>query len=269
MRRTLAELLRLEGYTVSTAENGDEAIKFISRIADKTHTTNEYLDLILLDLKMPGRDGLDVLRYAHQETPDIQVILLTAHGSLQSAIEALRLGAQDYLLKPASPHQIIQSTQQALARRVEQRNRDHLIKQLAASIQALQNPTQSSFENSDKTASTHPIPNITIPNENSGPSREAISYDPERRELSHQEQRISLTPAEGKLLLVFLENPGVVFKHRELIEQVHGYEVTDREAAEVLRPLIRRLRQKLCVIPGLEKRIVSVRSTGYYFSTEG
>jgi DNA-binding response OmpR family regulator len=268
MRRTLAELLRLEGYTVATAENGDEAIKIISSIADKSHSANEYFDLILLDLKMPGRDGIDVLRYAHQEVPDVQIILLTAHGSLQSAIEALRLGAHDYLLKPASAKQIIQSTQQALRRRNEQRNRDNLIKQLADSIHALQSTKQITVENPDKSAVILPIPSTPSSTKKLSLSRDFMRYDPARRELSYGEWQISLTPAEGKLLHLFLENPEVVFTHRELVEKVQGYAVSDREAVEVLRPLIRRLRKKLSQIPGAEKLIVSVRSTGYYFSPQ-
>ncbi len=75
--------------------------------------------------------------------------------------------------------------------------------------------------------------------------------------------KVRLTPTEGKLLKVLLENRGRVLTHRELVLMVQGYEVTDWEAPEVLRPLVSRLRQKLKRFPGAESWIVNVRGTGY------
>ena len=125
-RRSLADILRLEGAQVKTAAGGEEAVEAIQQ---------ETFDLILLDLKMPGMDGLDVLRIATSTAPDTQVVLLTAHGSLESAIAALRLGAHDYLLKPASPTQIIRSVNGGLSRRTELLRKRNLLEQLEASVQ--------------------------------------------------------------------------------------------------------------------------------------
>ncbi len=75
--------------------------------------------------------------------------------------------------------------------------------------------------------------------------------------------KVRLTPTEGKLLKVLLENRGRVLTHRELVLMVQGYEVTDWEAPEVLRPLVSRLRQKLKRFPEGESWIVNVRGTGY------
>jgi DNA-binding response OmpR family regulator len=86
-RKSLTEILRLEGYQVVSVPNGEEAISQIKRTD---------FDLMLLDIKMPGIDGLDVLSYTTESSPETQVIMLTAHGSLESAIEALRQGAHDY-----------------------------------------------------------------------------------------------------------------------------------------------------------------------------
>ena len=78
----------------------------------------------------------------------------------------------------------------------------------------------------------------------------------------------NLTPAEGHLLKVFVENPAKVFTHRELVLLVQGYDVSQREAQEILRPLVSRLRHKLESFPPLYERIVSVRGTGYVFESE-
>ncbi|MFN2150077.1 MAG: winged helix-turn-helix domain-containing protein, partial [Anaerolineales bacterium] len=78
-------------------------------------------------------------------------------------------------------------------------------------------------------------------------------------------ERVTLTPTEGKLLKVLLENKGRVMSHRDLVFLVQGYEITDWEAPEVLRPLVSRLRRKLSAFPDGENWIVNVRGTGYVF----
>jgi DNA-binding response OmpR family regulator len=231
-RRSLADILRLEGAHVKTAAGGEAAVEALQQ---------ETFDLILLDLKMPGMDGLDVLRIASSLAPDTQVILLTAHGSLESAIAALRLGAHDYLLKPASPTQILRSVTSGLARRTEQ---------LEASVQQLKDINEGQVVETSSGV-------VEIA------SGVVINF--ERRLVEDGDKKITLTPTEGKLLKVLLENRKRVFTHRELVALVQGYETSDWEAPEVLRPLISRLRRKLAVFPEGNKWITNVRGTGYVF----
>jgi DNA-binding response OmpR family regulator len=138
-RRSLADILRLEGYQVRTAPDGDSAIALLKK-------ADTALDLILLDLKCET-DGLDVLRFITERrlgsAPDSVeairpvVILLTAHGSLESAIEALRHGAADYLLKPSSPAQILGSVRRGLERLEQASQKRQLIEELEASVRKL------------------------------------------------------------------------------------------------------------------------------------
>lgn len=262
MRRTLAELLRLEGYAVITARDGDEAIRELQNKVREDSA--EQFDLVLLDLKMPGRDGLDVLRFISLVFPDVRVILLTAHGSLQSAIEALRKGAHDYLLKPALPDQILESVRRGLEQRTEKRRRLALLQQLEASIQALRDPSLH-------TKLTSSSPFIEEPQIDSdvfvslGPG---VTVNIARREIYVGDSIILLTKTESKLFAIFLSNPGKVFSHRELVLKAQGYDVSDKDAPEILRPQISRLRKKLSSIPGGANWIVNIRSTGYLFRTE-
>jgi two-component system KDP operon response regulator KdpE len=92
--------------------------------------------------------------------------------------------------------------------------------------------------------------------------------DLKRRIVTHGNLEETLTPAEGHLLKVFLENSGRVYSHRELVLLVQGYDVSQREAQEILRPLVSRLRHKLTEFKTLYDRIVSVRGTGYVFEPE-
>lgn len=245
MRRSLGDILRLEGYQVQTVSSGEAALKVLKR---------ESFDLMLLDLKMPGMDGLEVLQEVSHIAPDTMVILLTAHGSLESAIEALRHEAFDYLLKPSSTEQILDSVSSALARHKETERRRILLEQLTTSLQELKG-----VEKREINAPSYQ--NIVSLGDN-------IHMDTAKREiwqgqLSAPTCKINLTPTEGKLMKVLLENRSRVLTHRELVLMVQGYEVTDWEAPEVLRPLVSRLRQKLAKFEGGEDWIVNIRGTGY------
>ena len=99
-RITLGDILRLEGYSVRAVGSGDDAVTVLQQ---------ESFDVMVLDLRMPGMGGLDVLRVVVDHLPDLQVIVLTAHGSMDTAIQALRFRVHDYLLKPVTPPQILTS----------------------------------------------------------------------------------------------------------------------------------------------------------------
>lgn len=225
-RQSLGDILQLEGYAVTAVASGEAAVE---------HLRNYSVDLMIVDLKMPGMSGLDLVQVASQLAPDAQIILLTAYGSMESAVEALRQRVHDYLLKPASPNQIIASVKRGL-----ERHAARLAEQVEA--QAVSSPL---FKTAD-----------------------GIEIDLMRRTISGNGRTENLTPAEGHLLKVFIENPGKVFSHRELVLLVQGYDVSQREAQEILRPLVSRLRHKLEIFPGLYERIISVRGTGYVFEFE-
>ena len=109
VRSFLAETLELGGHEVAQAADGEEALALLARRA---------FDLLVTDLRMPKRDGMEVLREAHARQPDLEVIVLTAHGSVSSAVEAMRLGAFDYLQKPLDgPDQVLLLAERALERR--------------------------------------------------------------------------------------------------------------------------------------------------------
>lgn len=99
-RRSVTKILQLEGYQVHAAEDGNVALETLS---------SGSFDAILLDLRMPGIDGVEVMHQAAKIAPETQIILLTAHGSLVSAIEALHYQAFDYLLKPIAPADLLKS----------------------------------------------------------------------------------------------------------------------------------------------------------------
>lgn len=106
LRRTLALILQREGYTVSTAGNVQEARRCLQA---------DSFSLVFLDLKMPDANGMTLLPELHERFPRMPVLVLTAHDKLDAALEAVRGGARDYLLKPVDPTVIIQRVREVLA----------------------------------------------------------------------------------------------------------------------------------------------------------
>jgi DNA-binding response OmpR family regulator len=101
LRHTLTRVLKVAGCEVSSASDGPPALGLIQTIP---------LDLVYLDIHLPSMSGLEVLQSIRSAKPDLPVILFTAHASLQSALEALRLGATDYLVKPIDPEVFVART---------------------------------------------------------------------------------------------------------------------------------------------------------------
>ena len=96
---TLAERLEIRGYTAETAADGEQGIECVM---------NRKFDIAVLDLMMPGMNGLDTLKHIKSIKPDLPVILLTGHGSTKEGMEGMRLGAADYLMKPLDINELIE-----------------------------------------------------------------------------------------------------------------------------------------------------------------
>ncbi len=109
LREFLTDALELDAHTVVAAKDGREAQKLLDERA---------FDLVLTDLKMPGPDGMEILRKVRAEQPEVEVIVMTAHGTVDTAVEAMKLGAFEYLQKPISgPDELRLVVARALERR--------------------------------------------------------------------------------------------------------------------------------------------------------
>jgi DNA-binding NtrC family response regulator len=97
IRLTLSQALEPLDLDIQTAVNGEEGL---ARLREQA------CDVLLLDLKMPGLDGMDVLRSVRETRPATRVVIITAHGTIESAVEAMKLGAVDFIQKPFAPQEI-------------------------------------------------------------------------------------------------------------------------------------------------------------------
>jgi DNA-binding NtrC family response regulator len=97
MRESLAGWLQRDGHTVQTAPSGEEALEKLKE---------SHFDIMLVDIKMEGISGLDVLQQVKESDPDVAIVMITAYGSIPTAIQAMKNGAYDYMLKPFDPNEL-------------------------------------------------------------------------------------------------------------------------------------------------------------------
>lgn len=108
---TMAERLTIRNLETVAALNGEEALAQLE--------TRPDIEVVLLDVKMPGMDGIEVLREIKKKHPLIEVIMLSGQATVESAIEGMKLGAFDYLLKPCEMDQLISKVKEAAAKKRE------------------------------------------------------------------------------------------------------------------------------------------------------
>jgi DNA-binding NtrC family response regulator len=108
MRHILKRVLTDEGYTVGTASDGNAAIKIIGQDAP---------DAVMLDIRMPGKSGLEILDHIKQENPDTAVIMMTAFGTVETAVKAMKRGAYEYITKPFNNDEVLHIINNALERK--------------------------------------------------------------------------------------------------------------------------------------------------------
>ncbi len=146
----LSDSLKSDGYDVDTSTDGQEAISLIER---------RFYDIVFTDLLMPGTDGMAVLRYVRQYSPDSICVILTGHGTIKNAVEAVKLGAFDYLTKPVKLDEIYITLKRALEVRDLKRENLNLKSQLKKkykfeNIIGDSEKTRQVFETIEKVADT-------------------------------------------------------------------------------------------------------------------
>src|SRR6058998_2607031 len=107
-RRSLGQILGEDGYEVTLAADGEEALRLVAQ---------ESPDILLTDLRMPRMDGQELLTRVRSGFPDVAVVIMTAHGTIRSAVQALREGAEDYLTKPIDVEELERLLERILSRK--------------------------------------------------------------------------------------------------------------------------------------------------------
>jgi two-component system alkaline phosphatase synthesis response regulator PhoP len=247
LRRTLARILQQAMFEVTTAASGQEGLAFLSQ---------QPFDLVYLDIRMPDMNGLEVLKAIHSNYPELDVVLFTAQPDMNSAVEALRYGAIDYLLKPLQPQAFIDRTHDILARRESARRKREIqaqIKTLQVELNKLENEgdVRPVLTTSGEIASERFI------------IRGHISLDLQARRLKVRELTASIPPTTFDYLVVLARHAPNVVDYQTLVAESQGYRADFREAQELVKWHVHHIRQAIEPNPRKPIYLINQRGTGY------
>ena len=251
IRSLLEDMLTRDGYNVETVESGEAALE---------RTNTQLFDLALIDLKLPGMNGIQLMEALRQQLPEIVVIVLTAHASLETAVEALRQGAHDYLFKPCKSVELLESVRKGLMKRQSAVRKQDLLSQLDSLTTSLEDIRASM-------TGEHEAPATEAAQPSAAPRRFLQSGELVVDLLHHvitlNGRQIEVTATEFDLLAYMLSQLPRVVPPQELIREVQGYDSEQWEASDTVRSHIYHIRQKIKEATGRTDVIRTVRGVGY------
>lgn len=208
--------LQEQGYQVTDAADGQTALQLIRQ---------QQFEAALIDLRLADLDGLEIVRQLRQIAPQTSVIILTGFATLDSAIEALRQGAHDYLTKPFDTAELLARVADAIAK---------------PSVQPSAMPPQESV--------------LQIKD---------LKLNLANRQVTRNNEIINLTQTEFDILALLMAHPNVAMDSISLVKQVRGYEATEADARAIARVHIHRLRHKLELNPANPRYITTIPGGRY------
>jgi DNA-binding response OmpR family regulator len=245
IRLALTRALNFEGYFVTKAASGGEALELLQ----------EYCyDLMLLDMRMPGMDGIEVMPQARKVCPNLLIIVLTGHPTMDNAIAAVKSHAVDYLLKPVNTHEIVKTVNRVVKKHAQQLRQHRVMRMMGEVVNVyrrIEEDSQPSELDEGRFVRAHPLLLDC--------ARRAVMLEDDWSQVAF------LTMHETKLLSSMMSNANEVLSCSRLAYDVWGEKVEEDDAQNTVRPHISRLRQKILDVFKRFELIQTVRGRGYIF----
>jgi DNA-binding response OmpR family regulator len=248
LRRSLGLILQRAGYNINTASNAAEALQLLQAGA---------YDLAFLDIKLPDQNGIQLLPQIKALYPEMPILILTAHATLESAIEAVRLGARDYLLKPIDPESILKRVEDILKEEKPKRRRE-----ITTQVQSLLEELQSiNGHDSQKVVAVKTVPPAD-------PSRYLkcgpLVVDQHTHSVLYNDCNTTLPPSTFDYLVTLVRHSPRPVSYETLVFESQGYQHLCRsEARDISRWQIHEIRRLLEPDPRHPQLIITIRDVGY------
>lgn len=247
LRMSLSMILQKENYRVTAVSNAEEALACLR--------SQEY-DLMFLDLNLPGMSGIDLLMDVNKRAPHMPVLILTAHAALDSAIQAVRFGARDYLIKPVEPVMILSRVREVLAESKQPRKKE-IMDQLQSLLVELQNMDGESVTPASA------LNAVSQDNPARFLKKGPFELDLHARHATLNGKYIPVTGLYFDYLCTLVRHAPKAVSYVTLVKETQGFDVAVAEARDLARWRIHELRHLLEADPERPQYIQTVRGTGY------
>jgi DNA-binding response OmpR family regulator len=248
LRRSLGLILQRAGYAITTAADAAEALHLLHAGA---------YDLTFLDIKLPDQNGLQLLPQIKDIYPDMPILILTAHATLDTAIGAVRLGARDYLLKPIDPESILSRVENILREAKPKRRREITtqLQDLLAELQSIDG------KEGPKTVADMIAPTVD-------PARYLkcgpLVLDRHTHSVQYNECNTSMPPSTFDYLVTLVRHSPHPVTYEKLVLESQGYQHVSRaEAREIARWQMHEIRKLVETDPRHPLLIITMRDVGY------
>jgi DNA-binding response OmpR family regulator len=246
LRRSLGLILQRAGYTVTTASNAAEALQLLQ--------AGPY-DLAFLDIKLPDQSGIQLLPQIKKMYPEMPILILTAHATLQSAIDSVRLGAKDYLLKPIDPENILSRVEDVIKEEKPKRRREitNQMQKLLAELQSIEGKDLSKAD--DDAPLADPTRYLKC-----GP----MVLDLHTYSVQYADRQVTMPPSSFDYLVTLVRHSPQPVSYEKLVSETQGYQHLSRaESREIARWQMHEIRKLLEPDPRHPKLIITIRDVGY------
>ncbi len=253
-RYTISKALQRVGYMVGEAGSGEAALQRFAK---------DDIDLVLSEIDLPDMSGIDLLQAIRARSQDSIVILMAESVSVETAVQALRFGARDLLIKPFSSEDIRASVERGIVTARGLRRRRRLLDTIKRTVSDLTREVAFAAGEIDNEGEASPAQRgAGMAARRNVISLGPLSVLPGKYQVAAGDRSVSLTPTEFDLLLYLAAHRGRVASCHELVREVRGYVTDEAEAREVIRPHVSNLRRKLKALGDIDL-IVNVRGVGY------
>jgi len=254
LRAALRDVLSLMGYYVDVSASGDEALQSLEE--------SSY-DLMVLDMHMPGMHGVEVMKRVRQDYPDVSIIVLTAHASVESAIAAVKSGVDDYMLKPFDIGELAETITRTLREREKTLRRKKLLNLIGGALDKLDSvqdigPTGDAESNDGQSTAIQRFVHAGC-----------LTLDRQKRIVvvrGRSPSSVELTEGETTVLAALMAQPNQVLSWVELLQDSSLCQMSKQEVQNQARLYIFRLRRKIESDPSDPDLIRTVRGRGYFLS---
>lgn len=247
LRETLSRILQHAGFEVSAAAGAKDGLQLLEQYE---------FHLVYMDIRMPDMTGLEMLKLIHIRHPELPVILFTAQPDLNSALDALRGGAYDYLIKPLLPSILVERANSVFAQQNIERKKREIIKQ----IDSLQGELRE-LERKEPVNTNFAVQAIATSDRYIKLGN--LVLDLLTRNLAVNNRFVGIPPTAFDYLVVLAKHSPNLVDYKTLAKEAQGYQVETREAQEIVKWHVYHVRQAIEPDSQNPKYLINVRGSGY------